>query len=72
MDRANEQRFHLSFHYWNEERGHKNSGSQVVFADDIETAARRIARERGLSRIHVDKRYHANGRIDEINLEFCW
>ena len=54
MDRA--MRFHLSFDY--EARpAHRSSGDQVVIADDIEGAARQIARERNVTSIHIRKRF---------------
>ena len=53
-------RYHLSFDYENT-RGTRSSGDQVVIADDMDEAARRIARERNVKLLHVSKR-HFYGR----------
>ena len=46
-------RFHISFDY----NGGNSWDDQVVHAESIEAAARMIARERGLTSLHVRKRY---------------
>jgi hypothetical protein len=49
-------RFHLSFDYTS--RHDKCvSGDQVVIRDSLEEAVEHIARERGLSSIHIRKRH---------------
>ncbi len=70
----NEQRFHVSFKYTNPEKGWENTGSQVVMAESIEQAAERIIRDRsdcGLRMVTINRRFHQNGRIDEINRTFA-
>lgn len=67
---GNWQRFHLSFSYINPERGWKNSGNQVVFAEDLKHAAGLLMFERKLASITIHKRFHANGRIDTIERTF--
>lgn len=49
-------RFHLSFDYQNA-RGARSHGDQVIIADAIEDAVRQIARERGVREVHVRKRH---------------
>lgn len=49
-------RFHLSFDYQNP-RGTRSNGDQVVIADTMDEAVRRIALERGVSALHVRKRH---------------
>lgn len=63
-------RCHLSFSYTNPERGHVNTGSQVVEAETIEAAARKIADERGVRELHVKSRYHMSGQVDTIETTF--
>ena len=65
-----EQRFHLGFKYRNPEKGWENSGNAVVFHTHIEGAAQRLMAERNIPSMFVTNRYHANGRVDDINREF--
>lgn len=50
-------RFHLLFFYRVPGRQNVASGEQVLFAPDIAQAAVRIASERGVSSVHIQKRF---------------
>lgn len=63
-------RFHLSFEYINPEKGWKNTGNQVVWAEDLDHAASVLMQERKLSKIHIKQRFHNNGQVDDINRDF--
>ena len=67
---SQEQRFHLGFRYRNPEKGWENRGNAVVFHTHIEGAAQRLMAERNIPSMFVTNRYHANGRVDDINREF--
>lgn len=62
-------RFHLSFDYQHRNDScARSSGEQVVVRDTLEEAVRHIARDRGLSSIHVRKRYFSGKPASEAEV----